>query len=147
MQCTLYNVGAGVAHVLVAAVIAHFTKLTRLPFLSLFFSSILHRLFSSNLSSFSYPTCILSCIFLPCHWYLAGCSANSTYLLTFSIKASQYLDHLGEQPLIGVTVLAYVKSTQQSWIKKLTYRLLLPEVDINIDGKGVLDSLFLFISK
>ncbi|XP_019853850.1 PREDICTED: protein-glutamine gamma-glutamyltransferase K-like isoform X4 [Amphimedon queenslandica] len=61
---------------------------------------------------------------------------NATVDVTFVLKATEYRKHLGEQPLISVTILGYVEEPEQAWVHKIPVNLELPELTINIDGKG-----------
>ena len=52
------------------------------------------------------------------------------------VTADDYLDVLGDQALLSVTVLALVEETEQSWVGKLPYRLRRPDLDVSIDGRA-----------
>ena len=52
------------------------------------------------------------------------------------VSADDYLDVLGDQALLSVTVLALVEETEQSWVGKQPYRLRRPDLDVSIDGQA-----------
>ena len=68
--------------------------------------------------------------------YFLGPNNNDTVDVTFVLKATEYRKHLGEQPLISATILAYVEKPEQAWVHKIPVNLELPQLTINIDGKG-----------
>ena len=51
------------------------------------------------------------------------------------VSADVYLDVLGDQALLSVTVLALVEETEQSWVGKQPYRLRRPNLDVSINGQ------------
>lgn len=65
-----------------------------------------------------------------CH-FLPGGSGQCT----FPVTAADYLDVLGDQALLSMTVLTFVQETKQSGVTKLPYRLKRPELTITVDGK------------
>ena len=54
----------------------------------------------------------------------------------FSVTASDYFDHLTDQALLSVTVLALVEGTHQSWVGKKTLPLGKPSISINVTKSG-----------
>lgn len=55
---------------------------------------------------------------------------------TFVLQAKDYLKYLGEQPLVSGTFLAYIDEPEQAWVHKLPINLELPDLLIDINGKG-----------
>lgn len=51
---------------------------------------------------------------------------------SFTVPSSDYLDHLTDQALLSVTVLALVEGTNQSWVGKKTAPLHKPSIPIMI---------------
>ena len=60
--------------------------------------------------------------------FVAG-SENSA---NFMVPSSDYLDHLTDQALLNVTVLALVEGTNQSWVGKKTAPLHKPSIPIMV---------------
>lgn len=56
----------------------------------------------------------------------------------FSVSFFDYYDHLTDQALLSVTVLALVEETHQSWVGKKTLPLGKPNIGITVTegGKG-----------
>ena len=51
------------------------------------------------------------------------------------VTSHNYLDALGDQALLSVTVLALVEESEQSWVGKVPYRLRIPDLTMTINGK------------
>jgi transglutaminase 1 len=54
----------------------------------------------------------------------------------FRLSERDYINHLGAQPHLGVTIFGYVPHPSQSWINHMTIRMLVPDLHIDIDNKG-----------
>ena len=63
-------------------------------------------------------------------------SLGQTKKIHFTLHAQEYMEHLGDQPSITATFLGYIINPEQSWIDKLPISLELPDLQINVNGKG-----------
>lgn len=63
-------------------------------------------------------------------------SIGSESISQFPLLASDYYDHLTDQALLSVTVLALVEDTHQSWVGKKTLPLGKPTININMIKVG-----------
>ena len=64
--------------------------------------------------------------------FFSGFHAGSESSASFMVPSSDYLDHLTDQALLNVTVLALVEGTNQSWVGKKTAPLHKPSIPITI---------------
>ena len=62
------------------------------------------------------------------HTFVAGSESSANFM----VPSSDYLDHLTDQALLNVTVLALVEGTNQSWVGKKTAPLHKPSIPITV---------------
>ena len=62
----------------------------------------------------------------------------------FTVPSSDYLDHLTDQALLNVTVLALVEGTNQSWVGKKTAPLHKPSIPITVTKAKTKKGMYMY---